>query len=330
MQSGGKLATSWAEFERLAGVRDQVSRQAQAGGRSLWWMIYPLTLLECALMAVVSLVSWCLWRGVYSRWWYPDGSRQRPDKLSKPKIDVHDTLAAMQTIEDIARASQARVFWISGTLLGLERLGHPLPHDKDMDLGLHVDDPHCLDFIRALWTSSSIVSLKPQFISRKVRNQNPDLQGIPGGIIRYTAAVGFEADAGKPPVKLDVFLHFPCSGGVVHGTRNSLWWNTLPGVVRKVYGEASFSVPQDVHRYLTENYGNYQNEVREFENSIDCPNVMDVFSWKSWTYLQTRQRMMLRLGRITRARQINKRLKSTILKGLLPLAVRQSRAQRGS
>lgn len=321
---GGKQLSSWTAFVSRTGVGGPA-----AGGMS-WWMIYPLTLLECMLMSVKAAGAWCVWRVVYFRWWYPGSDRRRPASLSNPEIDVQDSVAAMQTIERIARESHARIFWISGTLLGLERLGHPLPHDKDLDVGIHVDDAHCLDFIRALWESGGIVSLVPQFLSRKVRAQNPDLRHVPCGIIRYMAAVAIEGAPDKPPVKLDVFLHFPYGGGVVHGTRNSLWWNTTPGVARKAYGENTFSVPEDAHLYLEENYGNYQQEVREFENSIDCPNAMDVFSWKSLNYLLARQRLMLRLDRVARARQVNRRLRSTLLKGLLPLAARRSRVQRGS
>jgi hypothetical protein len=330
LRSGGKPTISWTEFEHHTDIREQMAAaKGRDAVRTSWLMIYPLTLLECALMTIVSVYAWIQWRIVYCSWWYPENSRQRPDRLIKPKIDVQDAMAAMRTIEDIARESGARIFWISGTLLGLERHGHPLPHDKDLDVGISIDDPHCMDFIRALWASNRIGSMKPQFISKKTRMQNPDLRCIPAGIVRYMAGVGADGSAGESQVKLDVFLHFPYSGGVVHGTRNSLWWNSAPAVMQKTYGKASFGVPQDVHLYLTENYGNYQDEVREFENSIDCPNAMDVFSWKSWTYLLTRQRMMLRLGRVARARLVNRRLRSTILKGLFPLAERRSRVQRG-
>lgn len=288
------------------------------GGGLATWICYPVTLLECALMACSVIASWWWWRIVYCRWWYPDSARHPPVHLVKPKIDVAAALGAMQTIERLARDSGAGVFWISGTLLGLERLGHPLPHDKDMDVGIDVHDPHCADFIRALAASDSIIDLAPQFVSWKVRTQNPDLHCIPRGLMRYTCAVRVEGVAGQPPVKLDVFLHFPYRGGVVHGTRNSLWWNTVPGVAQKAYGGRSFSVPADAHLYLAENYGDYRQEVKEFENSIDCPNALDIFSWKSWAYLWTRQRAMLRLGRVDRARRVNARLMSTVLKGLLP------------
>jgi hypothetical protein len=315
MGDTAKLAASWAEFERASGK----AAADRAPGRAAFWLIYPLTLLECALMAVGAALSHVLWRVAYCSWWFPEASRRPPAHLVKPKIDVADSLAAMQTVERLARESGAQAFWISGTLLGLERLGHPLPHDKDLDVGIDIRDPRCDDFIRALWASEAITSLVPQFLSRKMRMQNPDLACMPAGLIRYKAAVAIEGRPGRPPVVLDVFLHFPYRGGYMHGTRNSLWWNTTQGVARKSWRGVDFSVPVDPHLYLTENYGDYAQEVKEFENSIDCPNALDVFCWKSWAYLVSRQRAMLKLGRVRRAAQVNARLRSTIAKGLVPV-----------
>jgi hypothetical protein len=70
--------------------------------------------------------------------------------------------------------------------------------------------------------------------------------------------------------------------------------------------------------------------VKEFENSIDCPNAMNIFSWASLTYLLNRQFVMLRLGRIGRARQVNARICRTILKGIYPLCMRRPAATPGS
>lgn len=319
--NSAKLAASWAQFEQASGRTTSAARSAP--GRSAFWLIYPLTLLECLLMAFGAALSHLLWRLVYCRWWYPQTARKPPAHLVKAKIDVADCLSAMQTVERLARESGAQAFWISGTLLGLERLGHPLPHDKDLDVGIDIRDPHCEDFIRALWASDGIASLVPQFLTRKMRMQNPDLGCIPAGIIRYKAAVAIEGRPARPSVVLDVFLHFPYRGGYMHGTRNSLWWNSTQGVTRKSWRGLEFSVPADPHQYLVENYGNYAEEVKEFENSIDCPNALDVFCWKSWAYLVSRQRAMLRQGRVKRAGQVNARLRSTIAKGLMPVDPRR-------
>lgn len=295
-----------------------------------YWVTYPVTLLESAVMAITSVLAYAVGRAIYSSLWYPERARQRPRGMVKQLIDARDALAVMQAVEQIASRSGARVFWLSGTLLGLERLGQPLPHDTDLDAGLFVGDARHRDFIRALRTSPAIAALAPQRISLKARIQNPDLHVVPGGIIRYKSMVRNLAAPGSPPVKTDLFLHFAYCGGSMHGSRNSLWWNSPFAVERKDYGGRGFSVPADVHLHLTENYGDYRTEVKEFENSIDCPNAMNIFSWASLTYLLRRQYVMLRLGRIGRARQINARIGRTILKGIYPLCMRRPVATLGS
>jgi hypothetical protein len=317
-----------ADFDLLIGNRARrTGHDGRKEGHTTYWLTYPVTLVECALMAFVSVVSYWLLRVFYLKWWHPENLRQRPRRVLKQVIDVEAALGAMQTVERIAQDSRARIFWISGTLLGLERLGQPLPHDNDLDVGIHIDDPHCEDFIRALWNSRDIGDLAPQLISWKTQVQNPDLQTVPGGIIRYKASVRNGDAPHQSAVKMDVFLHFPYCGGSIHGTRNSIWWNTTPGVAARSYKDRLLSVPEDSHLYLTENYGNYRSEVKDFENSIDCPNAMNIFSWRSLAYLLSRLQVMLKLGRIDRAHQINMRVKATILKGLFPPDVSRLKPQ---
>lgn len=306
-----------------------MARSAEARRRNAYlayWLLWPVTLLECLLMAVLSALAYGLWRLVYARPWHPERARQRPNRLVKQKIDGENALGVMETLEGIARHSGARMYWISGTLLGLERLGRPLPHDNDMDAGVDIDDPHYLDFIRAMWTSSEVIHVAPQYISLKTRLQNPDLYMVPGGIIRYKSFVRNAAAPDKPPVKTDIFLHYNYCRGSMHGSRNTLWWNTSFQVVQKAYGGRQFSVPGNAHLHLSENYGDYRTEVKEFENSIDCPNAMNIFSWSSLAYLLVRQFVMLRMGRVDRARLVNRRIMATILKGVRPLPMDQPQA----
>lgn len=295
-----------------------------------YWVAYPVTLVESAVMAITSVLAYAVGRTIYCGLWYPERARQRPRGMVKQKIDAQDALAVMQAVERIGDQSGARVFWISGTLLGLERLGRPLPHDTDLDAGVFVSDAHLPEFIRALRASPDIAALAPQRISLKARIQNPDLHGVPGGIIRYKSTVRNAASPARAPVKTDIFLHFDYCGGSMHGSRNSLWWNSPFAVAQKEYGGRSFCVPVDAHLHLSENYGDYRTEVKDFENSIDCPNAMNIFSWASLAYLLRRQFVMLRLGRIDRARQVNARIARTILKGIYPLCMRRPAATLGS
>ncbi len=310
-----------ADFKRM--IRSQTGRSGQLTGKAArlaWWIATPITLLECALMAALCTLAYGLLRLFYRPWWHGEKIRQRPRRMVKELIDADGALGAMKTIERIAEDSRARPYWISGTLLGLERLGQPLPHDNDLDLGLNIDDPQGEAFVRALWASPDITEIASQRMSWKTRIQNPDLHHIPGGIIRYKAAVRDPRSPDKPAVKLDIFLHFPHFGGSIHGTRNSIWWNSAPSAEKRAYGARAFSVPEDAHLYLTENYGDYRKEVKDFENSIDCPNVMNIFSWRSLGTLLSRLQMMVKLGRIDRAQQINGRIMATILKGVMPFS----------
>lgn len=291
-------------------------------------VVYPVTLVECVLMAGISMLAYGFWRLVHAA--RRSGPAQRPVRMIKQTIDPGNALGVMQTIERIGAASGARVFWLSGTLLGLERLGWPLPHDTDMDAGIDIDDPHYAKFIRALWASGDVVEFAPQFLSLKARIQNPDLHVIPGGIIRYKARVRNELNPEAPAVKTDIFVHFPYCGGSMHGSRNSLWWNSPFNVVQRAYGDNGFSVPDNAHVHLSENYGDYRTEVKEFENSIDCPNAMNVFSWTSLAYLLVRQYAMIRMGRLDRAARVNRRIAATILKGAQPWRAPRPGVQAGS
>jgi hypothetical protein len=324
MSRGSGRAT--ADFGRVTGFKGQAMPQSLPNeSHAAYWLVYPFTLLECAAMAAIAGFSYLLLRVRYFGWWHPEKARVRPPGRVKPRLDTDDALRAMQVVEGIARQSGAQVYWISGTLLGLERLGRPLPHDNDLDLGISTADPRCLDLVRALWASESIVEIAPQRLSRKIRIQNPDLQQVANGIIRYKAAVRSEGESGKPPVKIDIFLHFPYCGGLMHGTRNSLWWNSPLAATQKGYGSGVFSVPEDPHRYLFENYGDYRTEVTEFENSIDCPNAMNIFSWQSLGYLLARLQLMVKLGRLERAHRVNRRIRATIRKGMAPFDGRSAR-----
>jgi hypothetical protein len=295
----------------------------------VYWATYPITLLESGLMACISLVSYCIWRIAYLDIWHSKDTTRLPPS-EKQKIDASNALGVMQTIERIAQECRARAFWISGTLLGLERIGKPLPHDNDMDLGLDLDDPHHLDFLRTLWESSEVTTIAPQYISLKVRIQNPDLRIVPGGIIRFKSFIRNERAPQQAPVKVDIFLHFPYLGGSMHGSRNTLWWNSPFHIVAKRYGDNSFSIPENTHLHLTENYGDYKTETKDFENCIDCPNALSIFSWESLAYLLVRQKAMLRRGRVDRAGQISRRIGATVLKGIVPLHLRNTTDYLGS
>src|SRR5690606_29204326 len=57
-----------------------------------------------------------------------------------PKFDVSSAQSVFSTLARLSEQSGARIFPISGTLLGLVREGKLLDHDYDLDFGIMSDD----------------------------------------------------------------------------------------------------------------------------------------------------------------------------------------------
>jgi phosphorylcholine metabolism protein LicD len=281
-------------------------------------LIYPLTVLETAFMAGVVAVHALVANVFYHSVWYP--ARWRSTRRYTERIipDANEALQAMNELESLATKSGAKAFWLSGTLLGLARLGKPLPHDNDLDIGIFCDDPKAKHFVAEFARSSSVSQCKPQTISWKTRLQNPDFHMIENGILRYKAGIKVGSGGQEKSVKVDIFLHFDYQDRVAHASRNTVWCNSAFDIHKRTFGTNTFTIPKDMDRHLAENYGDYKTEVKEFENSIDCPNAGNIFSWPSLVYLLERKQLMIKLQRPDRVAQINRRILATLKKGLVP------------
>lgn len=251
-------------------------------------------------------------------WFFPQKRLSNKYIEMSERMTPENGLAAMKIIEEIVAQSGINAFWLSGTLLGLERQGRPLDHDHDLDLGIMIDDPAFATFIDHLKSSPRVIEFRTQQLGEKSLIQNPDLRLIENGVLRAVAKVLTATDGKSHPVKIDIFYHFHYRKGIMHASQNSIWWNSNFSTQIKKYGKNSFRVPTDIHRHLTENYGDYKTEVKEFENSIDCPNTMNIYSWTSLVYLLRRKALMIKLGKKLSLRRLNQRIFATILKGLLP------------
>jgi hypothetical protein len=281
-------------------------------------LLYPFTIVEAVAMLLVAGVHWCWVKVYFSALWFPE-SKRRPVRLNRNQpINTDMAIACMKQVETVANETGTPIYWLSGTLLGLERLGRPLPHDYDLDVGIFAGDSRNDRLMAALAEAGLLAACHSQILGLKCRIQNPDLNGVTNGLLRYKTAVCPEPGDTKNAIKVDFFIHFPYAGGSMHASRNSIWWNSNFNTRQKNYGCGTYTVPLDVERHLTENYGDYKTERKDFENSIDCPNAMDIYSWHSLVYLLTRQYWMVRLARPARAGQVARRIRCTILKGLLP------------
>lgn len=200
-------------------------------------------------------------------------------RVAKSPMDTGHAWRVLKHVQQIADSCGARPFLVSGTLLGIHRHGGLLPHDNDMDLGLHLSDPALGELVQKLKKSPIFVELREDRLSWADRLLNPWVPPLPDNAIIYK--FDFQMEGAERPVRLDLFVHFEASGFVAHGTTKSLWINR-PFTLEDVMIEGvRFYAPANRHQYLSENYGDYQTPKPEFESFVDCPNCVNIHTFKA-------------------------------------------------
>ena len=214
--------------------------------------------------------------------WFKTGAKP-PTAPRKRPMDGTTAAVALAGVLQLAGQAGCRVFLISGTLLGLHRNGRLLPHDKDIDLGVMWDDPALPALLDALCAPGPVRLVRKVALSRWAMAMNPRFPALAQGTILYK--FDWTAREGSVPVRVDLFIHFPCGDEVLHGSYHSMWANSSFELAERRYGTATYLVPADVDRYLAENYGEYGVERVNFESSVDCPNVRNWLSLPATLFL---------------------------------------------
>lgn len=215
-------------------------------------------------------------------------------------MDRTSSLAAMAELAKIQQASGARLFAISGTLLGIHRGDGIIEHDDDLDFGIFADDPGASAFVRGV-KSSKRFTLKKQYrlgwLGRKLNTWVPRLAD---DTLLYKFI--YTPETGNA-VELDIFMHFPVSSGLIaHGSTRNLWLNSGFELVPFELDGIKLLVPEDRDRYLRENYGVWEVPIRDFESALDCPNhhpivTMEAAALLAWKLVKfSRGRNSRRLG----------------------------------
>ena len=229
-------------------------------------------------------------------------------KTAMPAELAHATLRALLRIADLAGC---RLFLMSGTLLGFHRSGRLLAHDHDIDLGVMADDPGLGEFLTALQSAGLVTQHRTRRAGRGLAALNPGLPRLPGDALLHKLAVA--VDPGRQAsIMVDVFVHFEYAGELLHGSLNTLWANTVFDLEWDQVEGLEFWRPRDVTRYLRENYGPFETEVRDFDSHIDCPNVRNIYSHSAVRFLLGKHRAYMGVGRADRLQRLDRRLSAMI------------------
>lgn len=189
----------------------------------------------------------------------PSGNLARAPNFSRAQ--------ATQALEDLAAllpVDQWRWFIISGTLLGLHREGSFLPHDYDIDTGIHAEKLDISLLLRTIEHSNAFVieqldhyvEINHHNGQRKLRNQPSMLK-----IIHSTG------------IRVDIFFHYTEHDKCWHGSVIHRWYNTPFDLVPRHLEGVPVLAPRDADRYLTENYGDWRTPVQDYDCTTGTPNL---------------------------------------------------------
>jgi len=151
-------------------------------------------------------------------------------------------------------------FLISGTLLGCIRNNGFLGHDKDIDVGI--------------WDNIPLPTLKHIIACSGFFDMNPMRSPY---VLRIKHVNG---------ISIDIFYHYRDVDNYWHGG-SKLKWNNKPfTLVKHFFLDAEFLIPSDYDLYLSENYGDWKIEKKNFDSAFDTKNscICNVNELKVYVY----------------------------------------------
>jgi hypothetical protein len=237
-----KLVQTPADFSRLMSNHQ---RAREAGMAPAWHADTNEYLAVGALRCRDYLRARALMRESYLQ--VTQGNAPRRKAIGKrASLTVSNAARALSDLHDVMQRAGIEMFLVSGTLLGCIREGRLLGHDKDVDVGIWDDTPRA-DLLAAL-RSSGLFRIQASRSDELVR-------------IRHVSGTA-----------IDVFYHYRQPDCYWHGGVKIRWNNRPFSLTSRRFLGRDYLVPEDHDTYLTENYGDWRAEVKEFDSAFDTPN----------------------------------------------------------
>lgn len=173
-------------------------------------------------------------------------------KISRKKSKNHFfeksiAMDALTAIQSAAKECEKKVFLVSGTLLGLYRDKSFVQGEYDLDLGF-------------LGDKNDFNQLEHFF------EQDPNWKVTKSCDEKLLLVLNYKG------IVVDLFRHYERDGLLWHGSKIHEWWNRPFTLVERNFGNQVFLAPDDIERYLSENYGNWEQPGFYWDFSLDTPN----------------------------------------------------------
>lgn len=194
-------------------------------------------------------------------------------KVNTGDFNKQDAVLALHDIAEMLPIDDWPWYIISGTFLGHHREGGFLKHDYDIDIGINAEDINVDKLIAHLkqQTSFAIQRIDNSFEIIKEANGQRSLD-TRISIVKLLHPNG---------VPIDIFIHYTENGQRWHGSVIHKWVNTPFGLVRSTMEGVVVNCPDNADLYLSENYGQWQTPVTDFDCTTGTPNLTISHNFKS-------------------------------------------------
>lgn len=193
-----------------------------------------------------------------------DAQFQNSDvKGAKARPREFDGQAAARALTDLNALLQGAdivPFLVSGTLLGYERNGGFLSHDKDIDVGIFAEQD--------IFSVVDLVLKSPTF--RLLR-----------GYLRLERIYQLPVMHKATSICIDIFVYYDYDGQLITGVHGTFGYNqnfvfSKFGLKTVRFLDVDFAVPDDIPRNLRENYGDWEISDPYYATHLQSPSTKDV------------------------------------------------------
>ena len=180
-------------------------------------------------------------------------------KSAAMEFNSGDAARALKDLQDVLAPGGIVPFLVSGTLLGFQRNGGFLPHDKDIDVGIFANQD--IFTVVELISQSKNFRLSTGYLRLEKTYQLPVVHKLTGMCI-------------------DIFIYYPSGGKLVTGVHGTFGYNqnfafSPFGIKTVEFLDVDFAVPDDIARNLAENYGNWQVSDPYYVTHLESPSTVD-------------------------------------------------------
>ncbi|OQY38790.1 MAG: hypothetical protein B6226_03135 [Candidatus Cloacimonetes bacterium 4572_65] len=192
------------------------------------------------------------------------------------KLEGKIAVTALKMVEAVCKIfDEQKIMYIleGGTLLGIIRENRLLPWDNDLDLTTTSPNiPALLKARFAIWKAG---------YRTRVRYYKEDIGPFKKGEVRMMKIQTRKYFIFKGVTLLDIFIKREVEGsyfwtvGAKNAVLKSVPVTYYDNLDRVMFNKYSYSIPQDVHGYLTCRYGDWKTPVKEWDFKKDDKAIVN-------------------------------------------------------